>query len=1247
MFMHLFLYSVTHIALYVVSYLLFDLFNGGAFQLMFWRSFNLFIHSMALLLLSSLSLFFYVPFHYLHRFISLIVPFIFLSAVCLLYKSTVDFIFSTFKTKGQHKWLFQGYTLYFWSSPCTSFTRTFCSALAGIWRFRNFLVCPTSVQPIFSACAANPLHGDFLGVSLSPLPTLAPLPPAANRTILTRSGVGAQTPAFYFDPAAALPEVVICRSTELLPSEMPLHCINCRGTRTSTRYLALAHLLGVSNGSAPGILLLSETQTQVDSLKRTVLLSTPHLRCVAATFDPRRPHGSGAAVIVPRAWTSALKSTSECSGYAASASFSFSTQNIRLISLYVPCRNTVGASSPASIRASIASFISSQILFSGQVFLGGDFNDLCTIADSSYDHWLRPFVPAPPFIAIQQGRMIDVIQQLSFSSPPYTHFSEFSSARLDYLFTNSNGLPSVSNCRTWDSGALLDHKILSCTFNTTILYDKNLYKERLSARKLACRWTVDKDLTTSEQWGKYKSMVHNKIAKKMLNNSHLHNTPDELWESLSSAILKASKCHLTLKRIGPRKPRSNHNFTLAKLTFHLQQSLNHGTILPAAIVARLSALHINQIETPAQIRAAITTIARRIERGHLAFLKRTARAMADKFDSEVSSQPGKGVTNVFCRATPSVDLSYASPAPDSPSVLEPMAVREELRRQSAALFPEGQDFDAANIPPEWSEFFAKLPDTARLMQHTWAPPTMQELRTTLKKGGADKAPGPSGITLRLLRDTGALGLEFLFQLFLNAHANGATPLAWNRAIMIFLAKNKNGYSGSISQMRPIILQEVALKLFLGIFISRISAILASSNILQGASTSVLPGTSVSSSLMGITAAISESRCANRDAVLFLEDKSAAFDSLSFGLIRHSLERINLPTALVNFYCSVLLQNRQLSVATAFGPSAPFCPQRGVPQGGVESPLWFILCYDAGLCALRSKIKPFQAVVPPPPGTKPTPPGLTNLVVSVSSFVDDLAIVTGTVKDAEAAVKLMFAFNLLVGMRTNTSKSRLVCFGPSFTKKVITETIIETSLGPIPASTSAEVIRLLGIFFSSSEGLYPTYRRTVQVASTLCSLMRQKSMAPKRALYVFSSVVMPALGYLCRFAPPPSSVISTINRIIRKTFSHLFGLHKQTPASILHSPNTIHLPLIESAILRDNLLEISQALQTDDSRNQQVRSTLLRLQHEAWSSECLLERPICAGPGFRHHLMPLITLMHHFGISLKNLNASSAAQKSCF
>jgi Reverse transcriptase (RNA-dependent DNA polymerase) len=200
-------------------------------------------------------------------------------------------------------------------------------------------------------------------------------------------------------------------------------------------------------------------------------------------------------------------------------------------------------------------------------------------------------------------------------------------------------------------------------------------------------------------------------------------------------------------------------------------------------------------------------------------------------------------------------------------------------------------------------------------------------------------------------------------LFNRVLETGVSLVKWTKANMVFIPKGDTPYRGTLNTLRPITILETIQKTFLKVLYSRITNVITQNKILKGANTSVLPSTSTHYSLLPLNVFLTEIRRTGKPGHFFLEDKSAAFDSITFEHIYIALKRIGIPKKIPQVYHNILT-NRECRVFTAYSLSDSFKPTKDVPQGGVESPLVWILCYDICLTRIKNEGKCFTSSVFP-------------------------------------------------------------------------------------------------------------------------------------------------------------------------------------------------------------------------------------------------------------------------------------------
>jgi Reverse transcriptase (RNA-dependent DNA polymerase) len=368
---------------------------------------------------------------------------------------------------------------------------------------------------------------------------------------------------------------------------------------------------------------------------------------------------------------------------------------------------------------------------------------------------------------------------------------------------------------------------------------------------------------------------------------------------------------------------------------------------------------------------------------------------------------------------------------------KPEKVLQEVASQAAKLFEHN---DAPlDINDEWAEFLAPV-ENADLDTISVADPiTLKEIEHALRIFGQDKAPGPSGLTVRHLRRADIA--TYLVPLFHNAIKFENVAEKWCKSCMIFIPKWDNSYT-------------------------------------------------------------------KRERHLFLEDKSAAFDSITYAHIEIALKHIGVDTKFIKTYMN-MLRKRGSRVITAYGLSQPFKYGRGVPQGGVESPLIWNLAYDIGLARLKKENSPFKSVVFAPsaaPKMQELIDNATEIELQLTSFVNDLAMFFNSREDMERGLTLLQEFNKIAGICANPTKSvycSINCSNP------LTAIVNNKAISPANKRTKQ---RLLGSFFSPALGMLNSLHHATAVLKKSLSILNSKMIGPQCLRYLIKSVIC-LLGHI--------------------------------------------------------------------------------------------------------------------------------------
>jgi Reverse transcriptase (RNA-dependent DNA polymerase) len=128
------------------------------------------------------------------------------------------------------------------------------------------------------------------------------------------------------------------------------------------------------------------------------------------------------------------------------------------------------------------------------------------------------------------------------------------------------------------------------------------------------------------------------------------------------------------------------------------------------------------------------------------------------------------------------------------------------------------------------------------------------------------------------------------------------------------------------------------------------------------------------------------------------------------------------------------------------------PTCGVPQGGVESPLIWIFCYDICLTRLKYEKKCFSSTVYPmleSPSFDEMLSAALPIMIQLTSFMDDLARFYNSREDMIYGTNLITAFNKIVGIRADPNKSAYVAINCTRNEQIEVEGVQSATLNQNP------------------------------------------------------------------------------------------------------------------------------------------------------------------------------------------------------
>ena len=312
----------------------------------------------------------------------------------------------------------------------------------------------------------------------------------------------------------------------------------------------------------------------------------------------------------------------------------------------------------------------------------------------------------------------------------------------------------------------------------------------------------------------------------------------------------------------------------------------------------------------------------------------------------------------------------------------PEEVKNIIRDYYVKLFKQD---DTIQLNPEWTRYFNKQTEYSAVMKPMTNTITMEELLQAKQKLGNNKAPGPDKITYEQIKHISSTRVLHIILFIFNECLNRSIfPTNANKATIILLSKLPQ-FNGDPNKLRPITLLSTFRKLFTRIVNTRLQNIIESNNILKGNNFGFRPGKSTNNYLSILRNIIDHAKQTDNRLYIALLDIQKAYDTVPNEAIRLCLNRIAVPTKIINLIIS-MQSSRSIQIATPYGPTTPFTPDRGLPQGDVISCILWNIFYDTLLTRLQRSQLGYQI--------SPT------IQITELAYADDLIPITDNEEDSK-------------------------------------------------------------------------------------------------------------------------------------------------------------------------------------------------------------------------------------------------------
>jgi ribonuclease HI len=622
---------------------------------------------------------------------------------------------------------------------------------------------------------------------------------------------------------------------------------------------------------------------------------------------------------------------------------------------------------------------------------------------------------------------------------------------------------------------------------------------------------------------------------------------------------------------------------------------------------------------------------------------RRIRETAEARNGRFASDPGSVIRSVLGRTRRPTSIDHyniTTMEGTVESTSDPAGVKRAVADEVAEWFSDLGPVDLESASPFWRQAFAPV---THLEGDVWeglmAPLTSAEVEQAFRCSALDKAAGDTGWSLRLYKAVYLACPHYFMGMANLVLAQRRMPKQWRHGAVCLIPKTTGGFTGTAATTRPITLLDTMSKLVMKALLARVNKVLTKHQVLVGARHSGVPGTDTTTPIAVLNAAAAQARASGRQLWVLFEDKSKAFDSIPHDLLRLALQRVKLPEAFIEFYCSGCLAGRTAHVLTAFGPSSTFPVARGIPQGAVESPLMWNVFYDVCLTAVHNLALANRAS--PPPIPLPDPIGhrgvvgvelvaaagmarqngvwsaplrtLAIKIVAGVAYMDDLALYANSGEELQEAADLVASFNALARIRANPAKGAVLALNPPPGGRVaVVSRDLAGAVQDVPW-VPASGFRYLGVWIDSNMSGKVAVTKAVAEVVSAAKTLRRRMVPAKLAAYLVNAVVAPAFLYRTRACIPPLHVLEALDAKLRAIVRRALGRAKGVSNPALHCRHLLGLGSLVDAVVHHHVTELVVALNSPATSESAVATKVVvgHLQHATRCIVSPLEDPALA------------------------------------
>lgn len=390
--------------------------------------------------------------------------------------------------------------------------------------------------------------------------------------------------------------------------------------------------------------------------------------------------------------------------------------------------------------------------------------------------------------------------------------------------------------------------------------------------------------------------------------------------------------------------------------------------------------------------------------------------------------------------------------------------------------------------------------------------------------GPFKAAGEDGIFPKLLQAVIHTIKIPLTKVLKACLIYGYIPLAWRKTRVVFLPKpGKTNYEKA-SSWRPISLMSFELKTLERLidWYVRVPDLLKT--LQKNNQFAYMAGVSTDAAIHQLVARAEGALKTNESAICVFLDIKGAFNEITFAELEAAMVWHNIPVLCQRFI------SRMLRIRTVTSQGVAKLVERGCPQGGILSPLLWVLVADRLLRTLRTSYPQVYS----------------------AGYADDIAVLSRGPDDsivrehAQACLKLANKWAKDVGLGLAVDKTVVLLFS----RKKTSPAPLWLNGKLIPFSRSA---KYLGVTIDNklnwNEHCVERAKKGMMALATCKRAVGSKwGLKPKVVLWIFKTIVRPVISYGCLSwcsATLTKTRVDTLERVQRSALMAISGAMRST------------------------------------------------------------------------------------------------------